>query len=51
VRKSYSSFTNIPFTLTDSKLDGEFLKGAEARGMVQPMVRIYLGSIQGEHRC
>jgi len=26
---------NIPFTLADSKLDGEFLKGAEARGMVQ----------------
>jgi hypothetical protein len=26
---------NIPFTLPDSKLDGEFLKGAEARGMVQ----------------
>ena len=26
---------NIPFTLTDSKLDGEFLKGAEARNMVQ----------------
>jgi len=26
---------NIPFTLADSKLDGEFLKGAEARSMVQ----------------
>jgi hypothetical protein len=26
---------NISFTLADSKLDGEFLKGAEARGMVQ----------------
>ena len=26
---------NIPFTLAGSKLDGEFLKGAEARGMVQ----------------
>jgi len=25
---------NIPFTLADSKLDGEFLKGAK-RGMVQ----------------
>jgi len=24
-----------PVTLADSKLDGEFLKGAEARGMVQ----------------
>ena len=26
---------NIPFTLADSKLDSEFLKGAEARGMMQ----------------
>jgi hypothetical protein len=26
---------NIPFTLADSKLDGEFLEGAEARGMMQ----------------
>ncbi len=26
---------NIPFTLADLKLDAEFLKGAEARGMVQ----------------
>ena len=26
---------NIPFTLADSKLDAEFLKAAEARGMVQ----------------
>jgi len=26
---------NIPFTLAGSKLDGEFLKGAEARSMVQ----------------
>ncbi len=26
---------NIPFTLADPKLDGEFLKDAEARGMVQ----------------
>jgi phosphoserine aminotransferase len=26
---------NIPFTLADSKLDGEFLKGADARGMMQ----------------
>ena len=26
---------NVPFTLKDSALDGEFLKGAEARGMVQ----------------
>ncbi len=26
---------NIPFTLADPNLDGEFLKGAEARGMVQ----------------
>jgi len=27
---------NIPFTLAESKLDGEFLKGAEARGSVSP---------------
>jgi phosphoserine aminotransferase len=26
---------NVPFTLPDARLDGEFLKGAEARGMVQ----------------
>ena len=35
VRKSDRSRMNIPFTLADSKLDGEFLKGAEARGMFQ----------------
>ncbi|MGC2518352.1 MAG: 3-phosphoserine/phosphohydroxythreonine transaminase [Burkholderiales bacterium] len=35
VRKSDRSRMNIPFTLADSKLDGEFLKGAEARSMVQ----------------
>jgi len=35
VRKSDRSRMNIPFTLADSKLDGEFLKGAEERGMVQ----------------
>jgi len=26
---------NVPFTLKDAALDGEFLKGADARGMVQ----------------
>jgi len=26
---------NVPFQLADARLDGEFLKGAEARGMVQ----------------
>jgi phosphoserine aminotransferase len=35
VRKADRSRMNIPFTLADSKLDGEFLKGAEARGMMQ----------------
>jgi phosphoserine aminotransferase len=35
VRKTDRSRMNIPFTLADSKLDGEFLKGAEARGMMQ----------------
>jgi len=35
VRKSDRSRMNIPFTLGDSKLDAEFLNGAEARGMVQ----------------
>jgi phosphoserine aminotransferase len=35
VRKSDRSRMNIPFTLADPKLDGEFLKGAEARSMVQ----------------
>jgi phosphoserine aminotransferase len=35
VRESDRSRMNIPFTLADPKQDGEFLKGAEARGMVQ----------------
>ena len=35
VRKSDRSRMNIPFTLADPKLDAEFLKGAEARNMVQ----------------
>ena len=35
VRKSDRSRMNIPFTLADPKLDGEFLKGAEERGMFQ----------------
>ena len=35
VAKSDRSRMNVPFTLADPKLDGEFLKGAEARGMMQ----------------
>ena len=35
VRESDRSRMNIPFTLRDESLDAEFLKGAEARGMVQ----------------
>lgn len=35
VAKSDRSRMNIPFTLPDDKLDAPFLKGAEARGMVQ----------------
>ena len=35
VRKSDRSRMNVPFTLADDKLDGEFLKGAEARGLLQ----------------
>ncbi|WP_153112187.1 3-phosphoserine/phosphohydroxythreonine transaminase, partial [Propionivibrio limicola] len=35
VARENRSRMNIPFTLKDSSLDGEFLKGAEARGMVQ----------------
>ena len=35
VRVSDRSRMNVPFTLADDKLDGEFLKGAEARGMMQ----------------
>ncbi len=34
-RPADRSRMNILFTLADSKLDGEFLKSAEARGMVQ----------------
>ena len=34
-RKFDRSRMNIPFTLADPKLDGEFLKGAEERGMMQ----------------
>ena len=29
------SLMNVPFRLRDESLDGEFLNGAEARGMVQ----------------
>jgi len=35
VRKSDRSRMNVPFTLADPKLDGAFLEGANARGMVQ----------------
>ena len=35
VAKDCRSLMNVPFKLADEKLDGEFLKGAEARGMVQ----------------
>ncbi len=35
VRKADRSRMNVPFTLPDERLDAEFLKGAEARGMFQ----------------
>ena len=35
VAKEDRSRMNVPFTLADAGLDGEFLKGAQARGMVQ----------------
>lgn len=35
VRVSDRSRMNVPFTLADPTLDGEFLAGAQARGMVQ----------------
>ena len=35
VAKPDRSRMNVPFTLADAKLDAEFLKGAEAAGMVQ----------------
>ena len=35
VNKKDRSRMNVPFTLADAKLDGEFLKGAEKEGMVQ----------------
>jgi phosphoserine aminotransferase len=35
VAKEDRSRMNIPFTLANPDLDSEFLKGAEARGMVQ----------------
>ena len=35
VAKDCRSWMNVPFKLADEKLDGEFLKGAEARAMVQ----------------
>jgi phosphoserine aminotransferase len=35
VAKADRSRMNVPFTLADAKLDGEFLKGAEREGMVQ----------------
>ncbi len=35
VAREDRSLMNIPFTLKDAALDAEFLKGAEARGMIQ----------------
>ena len=35
VAREDRSLMNVPFRLKDDKLDAEFLKGAEARGMVQ----------------
>jgi phosphoserine aminotransferase len=35
VARDCRSWMNVPFKLADETLDGEFLKGAEARGMVQ----------------
>jgi phosphoserine aminotransferase len=35
VAKDARSLMNVPFKLKDEALDGEFLKGAESRGMVQ----------------
>jgi phosphoserine aminotransferase len=35
VAKEDRSRMNVPFTLKNDKLDAEFLKGAEAHGMVQ----------------
>ena len=35
VARDCRSLMNVPFKLADDKLDAEFLKGAEARGMVQ----------------
>ncbi len=35
VRKSDRSRMNVPFTLADAKLDNAFLKGADARGLLQ----------------
>ena len=35
VRREDRSRMNVPFKLRDESLDGEFLKGAEARGMLQ----------------
>ena len=35
VARADRSLMNVPFRLRDESLDGEFLNGAEARGMVQ----------------
>ena len=35
VARADRSLMNVPFRLRDESLDGAFLKGAEARGMVQ----------------
>ncbi|MEM7079853.1 MAG: 3-phosphoserine/phosphohydroxythreonine transaminase [Pseudomonadota bacterium] len=34
VRAGHRSQMNVPFTLADAQLDGEFLRGAEARGLM-----------------
>ena len=35
VQRECRSLMNVPFKLANENLDGEFLKGAEARGMLQ----------------
>jgi phosphoserine aminotransferase len=46
VAKADRSRMNIPFALADDKLDGEFLKGAEERGMVQLKGHRIVGGIR-----
>jgi phosphoserine aminotransferase len=46
VARANRSRMNVPFTLSDARLDADFLKGAEARGLVQLKGHRLLGGMR-----